>query len=129
MTASLEIQHLAQQGVEDRDSMSDEAREALLDWVRDEQDKWRHDVGPAGMVALVYVELDLPLRLARELCDEAGLPVPPAVFGYDPETVRPAMPAARAMSETLRMPAHPVMDVGTIRARFPGLFYWGDERP
>jgi hypothetical protein len=77
MTASLEIQHLAQQWTEDRDSMSDEAREALLDWVRDEQDKWHRDMGPSTIPWHVAHELDLSHRLAQAICDEAGLEIEP----------------------------------------------------
>jgi hypothetical protein len=128
MSASLEIQHLAQEWAEDREEMGEESREALLDWVRNEQDRWRNDVGPAGMVALVYVELDLPLRLARELCEEAGLSVTPSVFGYDPETVRPVMPAARAMSDSIKRFTEPAGTID-IRKKVPGPIYWGDGRP
>jgi hypothetical protein len=87
MTASLEIQRLAQQWAEDRDLMSDEHREALLDWVRRCHDyySFRADgFTTKTIVDLVVVTVADMLGgwrarraddEAEELCEEAGLPV------------------------------------------------------
>jgi hypothetical protein len=81
MTASLEIQHLAQEWTEDRDSMSDEAREALFGAVLDIRDCIATKLGdfyasPANLYFFTAHDLTgigLPMVEAMALCDDAGL--------------------------------------------------------
>jgi len=72
VTATLEIQALAEEWAEDREAMADERREALLDWVRGESDRWRQDLGLSAMPGHVAYALDIRWGEAARLCEEAG---------------------------------------------------------
>ena len=80
MTASLEIQALAQEWAADREAMADERREALLDWVREQYERVLAGLGFHALKRAVEFTADSIADLlsflrteAWTLCEEAGL--------------------------------------------------------
>lgn len=84
MTVTLETQALAQEWAEDPEAMSEERREALLEYVRERIEALRPD-RPDPVDISYYIAIDVDCfglhlfdertaELAMALCEEAGLP-------------------------------------------------------